>query len=561
MFRWISIAACLAAVWLTTGGCSREDGERFALATDRFSVEGSPVVVALPAQGRLLDEFLTLVVNLEGTEGILDLVKAASGVDLSDEELLAHAGLDPEFAPLVFYYRGCPVLVAGLSDAGAFRGFVETTADRIGVAPIRIATDSVDLYSLPSGLAYGVVGNLAVFLNRPAGLSVETLAALLLEPRGEGQEPFPTDRVTVRVGRTGGEPYLDGSETAETGSDQQPATSPPTVDHRPSYFALRASKDKSTIDETLVDKGFSLDELAGTAGPLAGVLRALARFVDSCRQVEAEVIPGDRYRFAVALTGCTLPFVAGADGEPEALVPDDAVLLLQTALPGDTLWDTLSPVWQALARFGLSEVRKEAPEARKDPAALLNRFEARFSVAFLGLSPVASVDTFAKARTPADPFFALHLELLLTLRDGAAIDDLLDSDTAKALAGDVEELDLTSGDLHGKEFCREEEKTGRRCISVLIKGREVLVVTGAGEGPRLAGTVAGQRKRLSDALFVERKTGQLTMTLKTRRLVRDLMSKGFPPYFLQVLSSVLELRVTVDTEGEVTRFGGEVVLR
>ncbi|MBM4353899.1 MAG: hypothetical protein FJ109_08900 [Deltaproteobacteria bacterium] len=543
MFRWTGIVAGLTAVLLASGGCSRKDGERFARATDRFDVRGARLVVALPAQGRLLDEFLTLVVNVEGTEGVLDLVKAASGVDLSDEGLLAHAGLDPSFAPLLFVYRDCPVLVAGLADERTFLAFVETTAARIGITPTRVRTDSVDLYLLPSGLAYAVEGNLAVFLDRPAGLAMETLAALLLEPRGEGQEPFPDDRVTVRIVRAEG---TAGSLAA-------------------GHWGQEDLADCKSQIASCESKGMAPDarseELAASAGPLAGVVRAFARFLDSCRQVDIVVIPGDRYRFSLALTGGPLPFVAGGNGEPEALVPEDAVVLMQAALPGDTLWGVLSPVWQALVRAGLRQVKGKLPDAYGDPALLLGRFEPRFSVAFLGLSPIASVDTFAKARTPADPFFALHLELLLTLREGATLDDLLAPEAVEALAGEVEETDLSSGDLRGKELCREDEKTGRRCVSVLSLGKEVLLVTGAGEGPRLARTVLGQRKRLSEALFVERRRGPLTVTLKTRRLVRDLMSKGFPPYFLQVLSSILELRVTATTQGEVTRLEGEVVLR
>jgi hypothetical protein len=540
MFRGVCIFAALTAVWLVAGGCSQESGERFGRATDRFAVAGSPLVVALPAQGALLDEFLTLVVNVEGTEGVLDLVKAASGVDLSEEDLLARAGLDPEFAPLLFSYRDCPVLVAGLSDGQTFLRFVKETAARIGIEPTVTRTDSVDIHALPSGLSYAVVGNLAVFLNRPAGLSVETLAALLLEPRAEGQEPFPADRVTLRIVRA-------GAARAQV-PVAQPLTGDDTV----------GGKDGEDANG---GNGWSLEELAASAGPLAGVVRAVARFTDSCRSIEAEVIPGDRYRFTLALTGCTLPFTTGNDGEPEALVPEDAVLLVQTALPGDSLWGTLSPVWQTLARFGLNQVNGKVPEGLRDAAALLGRFEPRFSLAFLGLSPLASVDTFTNARTPADPFFALHLELLLTLKEGAVLDDLLDPAVVEALAGEVESTELSSGDLFGRELCKEDEKAGRRCISILRKGREVLLVTGPGEGPRLARTVLGQRKRLSESLFVELKRGPMTLTLKTRRLVRDLMSKGFPPYFLQVLSSVLELRVTVGTEGEVTRFGGEVVLR
>ncbi len=547
MFRGSCILAGLAAVWMAVVGCARESGAHFARATDRFAVADSPLVVSLPAQGKLLDEFLTLVVNVEGTEGVLDLVKAASGVDLSEENLLTSAGLDPQFPPVLFLYRDCPVLVAGLADSRAFLSFLDATTARIGVAATRVATDTVDLYVLPSGLAYTVVGNLAVFLNRPAGLAVETLAALLLEPAGETREPFPDDRVTVRLVRSAAAIPTTATAASDAGAGE-------------GSLGPEGNGSGKGGDED-ADKPLSLDELAASAGPLAGVIRALGRFADSCRKVEAEVIPSDRYRFTVALEGCTLPFTNANGGEPEALVPDDTVLLVQTALPGDTLWGTLSPVWQTLVRIGLGQVNGKVPDELKDPAPLLGRFEPGFSLAFLGLSPIASVDTFAEARTPADPFFALHLELLLSLREGASIDDLLAPEVVEALAGEVETAELSAGDLFGREYCKEDEKTGRRCVSVLKKGREVLLVTGPGEGPRLSRTVQGQRKRLSEALFVERKKGPLTVTLKTRRLVRDLMSKGFPPYFLQVLSSVLELRVTVGTEGEVTRFSGEVVLR
>jgi hypothetical protein len=96
---------------------------------------------------------------------------------------------------------------------------------------------------------------------------------------------------------------------------------------------------------------------------------------------------------------------------------------------------------------------------------------------------------------------------------------------------------------------------------VLAAGRTLLFATGAGEGARLARVANGRSPTLAKALFNRQERGALTVTLKTRRLVKDMTALGFPPYFLQVLSSVLETRVAVDPAGSDTALKLEVVLR
>ena len=141
------------------------------------------------------------------------------------------------------------------------------------------------------------------------------------------------------------------------------------------------------------------------------------------------------------------------------------------------------------------------------------------------------------------------------------MDELFDEKAMAKLIGKVDTEDIGAGNIKGIEYCQTTKSEGKRCFSVVMWGRNLALVTGGGEGTRLVGTLQGRGKTLAKAMFARLSQGSLVITLKTRRLVRDLMNKGFPPYFLQVLSSVLEIRLAADSQAGDTIVDCEVVLR
>jgi len=521
MFRKACIAALFVAFVLIVGpACSRSEGPKYSTPFQRFSILESRYYAAFPTMEKLRDELLTLIVNMDGMEGLLDLLDGATGIDLADEGLFDLAGVDGRFPPALFEYRGGLVVCLGLKDSGDFVGFVDELARGNGIEFVPVATDGPLLHVYESRLAWTVLGNLAVFLYRGGeGGAENLLASLLLTSPPEN--PMEQDAGLV-------------------------------------HFSFRNSSDK-------LFEGAFHDDLPGL-GSFSGLALAGLRYLDSCSRFDATIVPGDKYNFSISAHGCKLPFEGNGRLVPERLVPEDTVLLLHASFRADSLWELFPPPVKALLEFLWDDVpKKRRPAALADIGPFLDRFEPEVGLAFLGFSPAASIKSFASPSDAAAPLFGLHLQLILSLKQGAAVEEFFDEKEVARLLKKFEGTDLSTGKIRAKEYCREKKGTGKRCFSVVLDDRTFMLVTGIGEGGRLVRTLRGQTRALADTLFAGsgrgRGEGALVVTLKTRRLVRDLMNKGFPPYFLQVLSSILEVRFSADSRNGDTGVSCEVVLR
>jgi len=499
--------------------CARQPGVTYTSASERFAPGESRFVVVFPALEKVRDEFLTLIVNANGMEGLLDIQKAVTGLDLADEELFDKAGLDPAFAPLAFERSGMVVVCLGLSDPERFVSFARTTVSATFPDLEETLTDGPTLYSTANGLAYAVEGNLAVIVKGPDRTARGVLAAVLNEKAdgdkaADGAEGI---RLTWKLG---------GGSGGGGGPEGDPET---------------------------------LKALAAM-GPVSGVGHVVLDWLDRCGELSGTVTPGDRYLLDLKLAGCPFGTRGTAVLEPEGLLPEDTVLLLHWVPESGTLLSLLTRVQAALLELVWADAATGLPEAMADLTGLLGRFRAEVAVAFLGVDPEASVASFLTPADPLDPLLALHLAVLLPLAEGAEMPDLVPAGTEKEPFAGFEATAVADGPITGHEFCRE-KKEKRQCFSVLAAGRTLLFATGAGEGARLARVANGRSPTLAKALFNRQERGALTVTLKTRRLVKDMTALGFPPYFLQVLSSVLETRVAVDPSGSDTALKLEVVLR
>jgi len=291
---------------------------------------------------------------------------------------------------------------------------------------------------------------------------------------------------------------------------------------------------------------------------LAGVARNILRFFDSCSRLQGRIAPSDRYVTRLEVTGCKAPFVEQAADVAARMVPDDTIFLWQAGLPGDSIWSLLPPPLRSAALLAWKRVKvKDVELPPMDD--LLSRFRPEFSLAFLGLDSKASLETFTSPKDPYEPLFGLHLQLMLKLRPETDIPEVFDEKLMAGLFKKFKPRGIGAGRIAATEYCRKKGK--ETCFAVIRHERSLFVVTGAGEGARVVQTLQGRRKSLHDSLFARVKPGPLTLTLKTRRLVRDLVNKGFPPYFLQILSSVLEIRLTVRPEEYGTSFDCEFVMR
>lgn len=511
MLRWrLSISLVVIAL---LAGCQGERGHRYAHPGERYELAERAYAVQLPPLEMVRDDLLGLVVNMEGMEGVLALIEGAVGLDFANLELFTEAGLDGSMPGLLFGYRGGLVAVIGLTDPGRFEQFLEGLARREAWTFRRTPAEAAVLYDM-AGFALAVEGNLLTLYWGGQGESMGHLAALLQEPAPAAVSDLP-----------------------ERG------------------YAIKLNGPAGSLEERLAPS-FS------QAGLMAGVGRSLARFLDGCGDVTGALEFGDRMVFTADAASCGSGFTASPLLAPEKLVPDDTILLVHARLPVDSLWQAVPP----LARYFLADWWRELPGKRPETltelAAVLGRFDGELSVALLGLGANVNLESLIGSKDKLAPLFGIHWQLLVSLREGEVVDEFFDPELMKLLLPQYQPGGLGVGDLLATEYCRPKTaQAAQRCFTVVRQGQTLSVVTGVGEGDRLMRTLRGQRKSLAESMFAGQRRGPVTVTLKTRRLVKELISKGFPPYFLKILSSVLEVRMTLGSGESGTSLSGEVVLR
>ncbi len=510
---FVRVQVVLVVLFVSLAGCRQEQGTGYGHPGERYGLKGVEFVVQLPPLERVRDDLLGLVVNMEGMEGVLALIEGAVGLDFANLELIEEAGLDGAMPGLIFGYRQGVVVVLGLVDFGRFERYLLELSKREAWTFRKTRTEGAVLYDL-GGFALAAEGNLLTLYWGPQEAGLGHLAALLLEAPPEAVTPLPASGYSIQLnGATG------------------------------------------TLEEDLRD-------LYSEVGLAAGIGRALARHLDGCGDLSATLELGDRVLFAIDSGECKLGLTSAPVLAPEKMVPDDTILLIHAALSVDSLWQALPPLAAHLAADWWRERPGKRPESLAELRDIFGRFNGEVALAFLGLGADANLDTFLGSKDTLAPLFGIHWQLVLSLRDGVTLDELFDAELMKRILPQYKPRGLGAGDLLATEYCRAKTaKAARRCFTVVRQGQTVSVVTGLGEGDRLVRTLRGQRKALAESLFAGQERGPVTVTLKTRRLVKDLISKGFPPYFMQILSSILEVRVVLRASESGTNLSGEVVLR
>lgn len=511
MKRMTTLTLSLGLAAAVALGCAEApDSRHYETALHRFDVSESSVYLTFPSTQRVLDEFLSLVVNFEGMDGVLELVSRAGGIDMTQEDFLAASGLDPQFQPLVFEYQGAEVVVLGIADMGLWKNFMQGTLKQAGKKSDEIRTaQQTSLWDVSPTLAWAREGNLWVLLHNRNQQALGHLARLLLTPLPAAPLDAGDEVIGFRL-------------------------------RIPQWDMLQAARPMLT-----------------QMGPAAGLGHALIHYLEGCRTLSGTITPGDRYLLTIHTEGCQLPFAGEVSFPPEEFLAEDTVATLTLRQPGDSLAAWLSTEQWALITQAWTQLPAK-PKMFEDLTALLKAIEPEITLAFLGLSDTVSVANLFAPKDPMDPLFALHLQLILTLKKGADGDAWLGSEGLGGLMKGYVPRDLAT-DRFAKEYCQ--EKNNKKCFSLIRIANRLIAVSGAGEGSRLLRTIGGQARSLKSALFAQQSHGPLTFTLKTRRLVRDLVSKGFPPYFLAVLSSILETRVTARPSDKGSELTIEVVLR
>lgn len=499
-------------------GCGDDLAVRHDSPRALYPAKTAAYRVEFPALATIRDEFLTFVVNTNGMEGLLDLVQAGFGVDLSQENVLEDAGLDPAMELLFMEYRGASALSLGITSKDDFLEAVSAIMASRGQQVETIVTDGPDLYRVTDSVAWTVQGNVLTLLYDPANEATALLASLVLESR-------QADAVPV-------EPLGDTGEDAVT------------------RFHYRFSTKRNLETDAA--------ELLASMGTLGGVGHALLQFFDSCSEVTGTLSTGERYRLEAKAVGCTVDSGVKTMLKPEALVPADTIVLLHWSSSSDTLWGRFSNIQKLILQFAWSQ-QKKVPKEYKKLQDVLSLFRGEWAVGFIGLSLMSTLETFTSPKDALDPLFGLHLQFILPLVDGADVGPLF-AKKPLVLFHSFTSRDLSTDTVPAREFCRD-RKDVTMCFAYALKDSVLHVVTGVGQGTRLLRTLDGTGSPLDKALFVSRDTGDITVTVKTRQLVKDLTNKGFPPYFLQLIASVLEARCAISGVDGDTRLTLEVIPR
>lgn len=553
---------------LAMTGCEQSKVVRYESPFHRFATTDASYRVVFPSLEMVRDEFLSLVVNTNGMEGLLDLVEATTGVDIAREDLFEASGLDPAYPTLLYEYSGGTVVCLGVEHRDRFEDFTSEVAEANGFVVTRTPTEEGPvLYSTQYGLSWAFEGNLVVFAYSAQKQSEALLASLLMTA--------PQDSPDVEVGDT----------IAFT-------------------YRLR--------------KGVGLEagsgEFLASLGPMSGPGHALLRFLDSCTLLEGTATPGDRYLLSVSARGCELSLKGEGAIVPEEMVPEDSILLLHLPTGTESLYDLFSGPEKLLLDFLWKTVQKpvnkklnkkpkkkkksqeekkkdSTPKAGKGSASkkgktekekeaeaddaktakqghielasigdLLGRFKGEVAVGLLGFSPRSTLSSVTEPSSMLDPLFALHLFLAIPVAEGVEFPEFFGERIPAALFPGFKPRELGDDKIVGREFCRK-RKDKKYCFGILKRDNLLIAVSGTGQASRIVRTLQGKGKSLDQALFATRARGNLTGTLKTRRLIRDLMDKGFPPYFLQMLSSVLEVRFAATAVSNATELNLEIVLR
>ena len=549
-------------------GCERREVVRYDSPFHRFDSSDAAYRVVFPSLEMVRDEFLSLVVNTNGMEGLLDLVEATTGVDIAQEDLFEASGLDPAYPALMFEYTRGMVVCLGVEDGDRFEQFASEVAEANGFVVTRTSTvEGPVLFSTQYGLSWAFEGNLLVFVYSSEQQSEALLASLLLTPLPESPEAEVGDSIS---------------------------------------FAYR------------LKKGVGLEESSGSflasMGPLSGPGHVLLRFLDSCTLLEGTAAPGDRYLLSVSAHGCGLSLTGEGTLVPEGMVPEDSILLLHWTTGTDSLYDLFSGPQKLLLNLLWSTVQKpvnkklkkkkkkkdSTPKASEGPAPktkaekgtpkasegpapktkadqdaaaaekappeltpigdILGRFKGELAVGLLGFSPRSTLSSVTEPGSMLDPLFALHLFLAVPVAEGAEFPEFFSEEIPVALFPGFKPREIGDDKIVGREYCRK-RKEKKHCFGILRRDNLLIAVSGTGQASRIVRTLQGKGKSLDQTLFAEKVKGNLTGTLKTRRLMRDLMDMGFPPYFLQMLSSVLEVRFAASATGNSTELNLEIVLR
>ncbi len=511
------VVVLLTAAALITGCGGRFDGDTPRDPTAVVDSAGAGWVLVTPPLGEVRVAALQILVNVEGLLGVVDLLRESYDVDLGNEEVLEELGLDPSQPLVALGVDAGACLVMGARNGAP----LDETLARVGETSghrieRRMATEG------PLTRVYDEE-RCVVALLRLDGL-------VLLGYSADGTADAAVAQVALR--HLGGEGVRapEGAFLFEWRGGQTP---------------------RGPVD------------LTGWPGPLAGVghwIQALRAQIKTLRLTFTAGIDGIDWDLEV------IPVVERTpqgEGPAQATdwkdaVPEDAVLTAQIrARDRANLGDLLGGKGMYIGGLLAGEVldKKHIPGIREAIAAM----DADVGFVLLGADPRAPVREIVSPSSVLEALNAVHMGLIVRGTPPGTILDLIPTEDGP-VAGGWRARMVSKEAPRAVEFCKTKEDRSL-CLGVLASADRLMAVTGKGETDRVARVWAGTAPALSSALFVGKADGEMILTLKMKRLVRDMRSKGVPPFYLRMVNSFLEIQAVRTPSDAGTRIRGEVLLR
>lgn len=453
---------------------------------------------------------LRILVNVEGLMGVIDLVRASLGVDLADESLLVNLGLADHLPALVLGHGDGVCLAVGVTRPEPLRDLFHKVAETSG-------------YTLTTRMSEKGRVELAGFGElTPAALLETGGMSLIAWSRTGGADRLLAEAVYTWAGSWSG-----GDTTGEFRF----------------YW-------KNRSDNT------SISALPVLPGALAGLSHWYWELMEGVSGIQGTLTADEDG------LDCSLEFLSphpAAPAQPvsaqaqvpaaenqdswRAYLPDDSVLLVELARSSaSSLGDKLGGKW----RFVLGLLLKEAGLGAlvEDILPVLEDFRAELGFVFLGFDPAATMSDLTGPDDPMALLAAVHMGLLLR-GDLERVRALLPSDKPEVKSDWQVEVLSRDAPLV-LEACRNPDKTPSQCLGFVQSGERLMILSGKGEAMRVLRVMAGKQKSYAESLFVKSAPGDVVAVMKMKRLVRDMGTKGVPPYYLRMVNSFLEMQVTTE---------------
>jgi len=518
--RLRALIIALSVAVMVSGCGGRLDSDGSVNPTELVDPADASWVFVTPPLEEVRVAALQILVNVDGLLGVVDLLRESYEVDLGDEDMLENLGLALDQ----------PLVALGV-DEGACLVLSARTGDKL---------DEI--------------------LERVGGTSGHRVERRVAE-EGLLTRVYDEDQCLVAMLRKDGLVILGYSPDGRADA----AVARVALHHLPDEAAGVAAPDGRFMFEW---RGGDLSrgpvDVTGWPVPLAGVghwLQAMKAEIRTLRVTFAAGIDGIDWDLEIRPIqplemGPKVVDAAGPDWKDA--VPDDTILTVQIRSRGDgTLGELLGGKGMYILGLLAGEVleEKRIPELRE----ALEGMDPEVGLVLLGADPRAPVGEIIAPSSVLQALNAVHMGLIIQGAPPKTFLDWIPVEDGPA-AGGWRARVVSAAAPRAVEFCKS-KKDRSLCLGVLAGQDRLMVLSGKGETDRVARVWTGSAPSLGGALFVGRAAGDMVLTLKMKRLVRDMRSKGVPPFYLRMVNSFLEIQAVRRDSAEGTRIEGEVLLR